>query len=79
MGFLFISKGQKNKRRDECKMDKQQILENSLSALFPKEEYDAFNAKTQEKAQKLKESMKNFNKEETTYAEYLCKPVYPKP
>lgn len=47
-------------------MDKQQILENSLSALFPKEEYDAFNEKTQEKAQKLKESIKYFKKEEIT-------------
>ena len=47
-------------------MDKQQILENSLSALFPKEEYDVFNEKTQEKAQKLKESIKYFKKEEIT-------------
>ena len=45
-------------------MDRQQILENALCALFPKEEYDIFNAQTQEKAKKLKESAQNFKKED---------------
>ena len=56
----------KSKIRYMKEQDRQQILENSLSALFPKEEYDAFNANTQEKAQKLKESMKNIGYEVVT-------------